>query len=104
MSMIKNWKIKDANGNTVTIAAKSLAAAKYQFKRMIAGAEIVSIERVESKVVRLSQPNESEFKPVTPVQADKSMLERNDLCGCGSGRKYKKCCMRKGIRALNRTM
>jgi preprotein translocase subunit SecA len=33
-------------------------------------------------------------KPVTP----RDPVGRNDPCPCGSGRKYKKCCMTKGER------
>jgi hypothetical protein len=29
-----------------------------------------------------------------PVYVDAQPLERNDLCPCGSGKKYKNCCMR----------
>ena len=32
--------------------------------------------------------------PTRPVVNATSKLSRNDPCPCGSGRKYKKCCMR----------
>lgn len=41
-----------------------------------------------------SQLKDSErTKPVQP----KSQLNRNDLCLCGSGKKYKNCCLNKNI-------
>ena len=53
MGMMKNWKIKDANGNTVTLAAKSVAAAKYQFRQMIVADSVlqggISLHRMLTK-------------------------------------------------------
>jgi preprotein translocase subunit SecA len=31
-----------------------------------------------------------------PRTADGQKVGRNDLCPCGSGKKYKKCCLLKG--------
>ena len=33
--------------------------------------------------------------PVEPIRKDKTDIGRNDPCPCGSGKKYKQCCMRK---------
>ena len=33
--------------------------------------------------------------PPTPITVPKA-IKRNDPCPCGSGKKYKKCCIRKG--------
>ncbi len=39
------------------------------------------------------------FKPPAPAQAlqlqSKKKVGRNDACPCGSGRKYKHCCLRR---------
>lgn len=32
----------------------------------------------------------------TPVRKDKKKVGRNKPCSCGSGKKYKKCCWRRG--------
>jgi hypothetical protein len=32
--------------------------------------------------------------PSRPIQAAPQRVSRNDPCPCGSGKKYKKCCMR----------
>jgi preprotein translocase subunit SecA len=34
---------------------------------------------------------------IITVKRDKPKVGRNDPCPCGSGKKYKKCCMGKGI-------
>ena len=49
--------------------------------------------------LRRQQSRESEMRR-TPVQIGKTLSKktgRNDPCPCGSGRKYKKCCMRRGL-------
>lgn len=43
-----------------------------------------------------SQDGDSTGKPdhVAPITRDEPKVRRNDLCPCGSGKKYKKCCGR----------
>lgn len=98
MSTVKNWKIKDANGNTITVVAKTQAAAKHQFKQILRGAEVVEIKCLgdaRQKKISLPYDDSVEFKPVSQAQVSKLTQGRNDLCRCGSGRKYKKCCINK---------
>jgi hypothetical protein len=38
------------------------------------------------------QPSPVLTEPVLP-RASKPAVSRNDLCPCGSGKKYKRCCM-----------
>jgi len=33
--------------------------------------------------------------PLTPIHREGPKIGRNDLCPCGSGKKYKKCCLAK---------
>ena len=33
--------------------------------------------------------------PPEPIKADHKEVGRNDPCPCGSGKKYKQCCMKK---------
>jgi hypothetical protein len=40
---------------------------------------------------RLSALNGNNFAPIAPYRAPEK-VQRNDLCPCGSGKKYKKCC------------
>lgn len=49
---------------------------------------------------RLGFPSETQVKRgVRIVHGDKLLEEkpgRNDLCPCGSGKRFKKCCLKKG--------
>lgn len=38
-----------------------------------------------------------EFPDAAPVSRHPAKVGRNDLCPCGSGRKFKKCCMGRGV-------
>jgi preprotein translocase subunit SecA len=50
------------------------------------------VQKLEEKKIIAKQENEQEKKPVRV-----SKIGRNDLCPCGSGKKYKKCCGRGNI-------
>jgi uncharacterized protein YecA (UPF0149 family) len=32
-------------------------------------------------------------RPVRPIKRDEPKINRNEPCPCGSGKKYKKCCL-----------
>ena len=36
---------------------------------------------------------EKRFVSIEPIQRETPKVNRNDACPCGSGKKYKKCCM-----------
>jgi len=38
---------------------------------------------------------EDAFQPIEPVRRETPRVGRNDPCPCGSGKKFKKCCMRR---------
>jgi hypothetical protein len=38
------------------------------------------------------------------AQAQVTKVGRNDLCSCGSGKKFKKCCEAKSERSMGQTM
>ncbi len=42
--------------------------------------------------LQLSGASEVEEKPQEPYKRDKPKVGRNEICPCGSGKKYKKCC------------
>jgi preprotein translocase subunit SecA len=47
---------------------------------------------------RKQLPTEEEPKlppPVEPIHKDRKDIGRNDPCPCGSGKKYKQCCLKK---------
>lgn len=98
--MAKQWTIKDSNGNSIGIVANSKYEAKQQYLSMIKGAEIVEITDSGKvpmrKMLKLELPGVGEkFKPVAPIESKDPNPGPNKPCACGSGRKYKKCCMRK---------
>jgi preprotein translocase subunit SecA len=41
------------------------------------------------------QKNPAPQQRISEVKSTKNKVGRNDLCPCGSGKKYKKCCMNK---------
>ena len=45
-------------------------------------------------------PSETQVKRGVRIVGDVKLLEeklgRNDLCPCGSGKRFKKCCLKKG--------
>ena len=49
--------------------------------------------RVEEKKMVMGRGEDQEEKPKQPVRRGEK-IGRNDLCPCGSGKKYKKCCGR----------
>jgi peptide deformylase len=58
--------------------------ADTQFESQVWQHEINHINGVEEKIVNLDHDT---------VRRDKPKVGRNDKCPCGSGRKYKKCCL-----------
>lgn len=99
MAPLREWYVEDSQGNTITFTAPSKTQAKKQYKRMFSGgSKIVKIEdRGEVKsafaIPNVVEPKE-EFTPVAPIKAEFKQRV-NDICLCGSEKKYKKCCMRK---------
>jgi len=57
--------------------------------------------RLEERFGPIQEPGDSPFAAgggSEPVQRDEPKVGRNDPCPCGSGKKYKRCCGRPGIR------
>ncbi len=62
------------------------------FKIQITGAPRVDeIKKKEQQNLTFSHADEPSVKK--PVKRSQDKVHRNDLCPCGSGKKYKKCCM-----------
>lgn len=61
------------------------------FKVQIANEDQVEIKEEAPKNVQLSQSRELPVKKPQPVKTTLPKVGRNDLCHCGSGKKYKKC-------------
>lgn len=55
--------------------------------------------RESEALAKKSRPGEDEEPlppPVEPIRKDGSDIGRNDPCPCGSGKKYKQCCLKSG--------
>jgi preprotein translocase subunit SecA len=62
------------------------------FKIQITGApRVEEIKKQEQQNLTFSHSDEPTVKK--PVKRSQEKVNRNDLCPCGSGKKYKKCCM-----------
>jgi preprotein translocase subunit SecA len=62
------------------------------FKIQIAGSSRVDeMKKNEQKDLTFSHSDETSIKK--PVKRSSEKVQRNDPCPCGSGKKYKKCCM-----------
>lgn len=46
-----------------------------------------------TKYVNYSLPYSSETPKLPDTYINPNKIGRNDLCSCGSGKKYKKCCL-----------
>lgn len=58
----------------------------------------VVLERNSSGHVRYQNPGASPNSEFRPMPAPKHKVGRNSPCPCGSGKKYKQCCLRKARR------
>jgi uncharacterized protein YecA (UPF0149 family) len=52
------------------------------------------LRRQQEQMQKNMKINRGEDTSRTPVKSADSKVGRNDLCPCGSGKKYKKCCGR----------
>ena len=55
-------------------------------------------KKEEEKRYKATLPGEDEAPlppPVEPIKSEKAEPRRNDPCPCGSGKKYKQCCLKK---------
>lgn len=53
-----------------------------------------SVAMLEPAAVAIYQYWQEHLQPLLPVRRDDAKVGRNDPCSCGSGKKYKQCCMR----------
>ncbi|MFN9529462.1 MAG: YecA family protein [Pseudomonadaceae bacterium] len=53
-----------------------------------------STAMLEPAAVELYEYWQQNLDPLLPVRRDDAKVGRNDPCSCGSGKKYKQCCMR----------
>lgn len=53
------------------------------------------------EVVAMSEEDRRYMRPMdlapTPIQRERLKVGRNDYCPCGSGKKFKRCCLGKAV-------
>lgn len=53
--------------------------------------------RDAAAILAIAEADRQYMKPMeyypTPIQREKGKVGRNDPCPCGSGKKFKKCCL-----------
>lgn len=52
-----------------------------------------SVAAIEPAAVVLYEYWQEHLQPIVPVRREEAKVGRNDPCTCGSGKKYKQCCM-----------
>lgn len=77
--------VSDIRGKTVRMVLSVIPRPKQEFKRVqVANPTTAGFEGGEKKVKKVV------------VRRESSKIGRNDPCPCGSGKKYKNCCLRNG--------
>lgn len=71
--------------------ASRLSVADPQKGRRMLG-KIIRLRKLINRTLRESDPGEV---PSSTVVSDSKRVGRNGACPCGSGRKFKQCCLRK---------
>jgi len=88
---------KDAAFTEECIQSIRLFATEAGFKQLdsMSEAEVIAQQQsIEPGVLRLFQHFSEQRKPVTQtIIPDQPKVGRNDPCPCGSGKKFKKCCL-----------
>jgi len=96
-------KINAVGGDTIMGAMSSLDPKQFQenYEKLTEAVEAEE-ERKKSDNVALDGDTLEAMKRMgyirktRPVVRDTKKIGRNDLCPCGSGKKYKNCCMDSG--------
>jgi len=85
----------EANVGPADLSANALAPSELATLDETA---LLALAQQQLRAVNASEPRTSELSasesngPV-PVELPKALAGRNDPCPCGSGKKYKKCCL-----------
>ena len=82
---------KDAMTNIMDVASEEMTSEQEQAIQTLAEAKAASVENI----VGAEQMPTFRFTKTRPVVRDYK-IGRNDPCPCGSGLKYKKCCLNSG--------
>jgi len=91
-----------ASGDSLTAAARAAGVGRTTVYDQMAVLEanhrqLQREETLNGSAVR-TDPNTSEHESATSVPAPRK-VGRNELCPCGSGKKFKRCCLDKPLAA-----
>ncbi len=112
MEHLKNAVAMQAYGQKDPLVEYKMEAKKYfdgffdelkeKYKSTIIYTDLVFLKKMEDMksemeiqselAIKSSGKSEETQKPQTIVKSEKEKVGRNELCPCGSGEKYKKCC------------
>jgi uncharacterized protein YecA (UPF0149 family) len=62
--------------------------------------EVMPVEEMEDRLAK--SPEDRPFYKLVPYQRIRPKTGRNELCPCGSGKKFKKCCLERRRDGIDR--
>jgi len=65
----------------------------YKYKRKLDKMAKDNPEEFEDLGIDFAEEEEDAYEVQEPARRDENKVGRNDPCPCGSGKKYKKCCL-----------
>lgn len=75
------------------IGIRTAEAGFEEFKKLLATGD--TINKIKEDHLRTREDfkdYETEYSPIEQIR-NQNKIGRNELCSCGSGKKYKKCCL-----------
>ena len=98
-------RAREAREETLADLAEARATCEWLIEQdveAVTAGETLVAARVSELAERHGDPNRL-LAPPTPVRPRAEKVGRNDPCPCGSGRKYKRCCLDGGAAEAGRT-
>jgi len=104
----KHYKIKDAKQTAIFYLDEMVEifrTLKYDSTTIRNKDDIIQFMGEKSESLGVNYPDLVKV-PMSPYKRDKvgRKLGRNELCHCGSGKKYKKCCLNKDLKETGKVM
>ena len=95
--------VKDLNGGEIDVHDPAFLDGLMDHVSRLALADPRNGQRILGKIIRLKKRIARDLRASDPeivvsstLSNDAPRARRNEPCPCGSGRKYKQCCLRKG--------
>ena len=98
-------RAREAREETLADFAEARATCEWLIEHgveAVTAGETLVAARVSELAERHGDPDRL-LAPPTPVRSRAEKVGRNDPCPCGSGRKYKRCCLDGGVAEAGRT-